>query len=48
MTLGEGQKLHLDQWVLSFPGLVPKVVFLSSKRSLAVVLASLSKGVGPL
>ncbi|KAI2662348.1 Transposable element Tcb2 transposase [Labeo rohita] len=32
--------------VLSFPGFVPKVVFLRSKRCLAVVLASSSDGVG--
>ncbi len=46
LLVGEGQKLHFDQWeVLSFPGFVPNVLFLPSKRCLAVVLASLSDGV---
>ncbi len=31
---------------MSFPGFVPKVFFLPSKRCLAVILASLSDGVG--
>ncbi len=47
--MGEGQKLHVDQWeVLSFLGLVPEVFFLPSKRCLAIVLASLSDGVDSL